>query len=82
MFNWFKKKKQANGKKLQIVDIHNQPLQEGDKVVSLRYDLGVCKLISDGNSFFYESIENGKKVSWLKMIDAVTAYQKVEKISS
>ena len=37
-------------------------------------------IIQSENGIEYESVENGKKVSWLKMIDASTDKQKVRKI--
>lgn len=81
MFGWFKRKNKESVNKPLIVDINNNPLTVGDVVLAMRYDLGKCKLIAEENSYFYQSIENGKKVSWLKMIDAATAFQKVEKIN-
>lgn len=80
MFGLFKKKGKKENQP-QIVDLHNNPLQVGDLVMSLRYELGKCKVVKDGDMLFYESLENGKRVSWVKMIDAVTAFQKVEKIN-
>jgi len=55
-------------------------LNVGDKVESLRYDLGVCTLIESENGFEYESESTGQKVSYTKMIDAVTTHQKVKKL--
>lgn len=80
MLNLFKKKKKEQGIQPSIVDINNNPLKVGDTVLSYRYDLGKCLLISEDNTYYYQSMENGKKVSWLKMVDAVTAFQKVEKV--
>lgn len=82
MFNFFKKGKHNNDKpKLPaLLDLNNQPILEGDIVESLRYDLGRCKVNRVGNGYEYESLETGDKVSWVKMIDASTENQKVEKI--
>lgn len=80
MFGWFKRKKEKIVQP-QIVDINNTPLNVGDLVFSMRYNLGKCRLVEEDKNYYYESIENGKRVSWLKMVDAVTAFQKVEKIS-
>lgn len=80
MFGWFKRKNKENINKPQIVDINNNPLTDGDIVMAMRYNLGKCQLITEEDSYFYKSVESGKKVSWLKMIDASTAFQKVEKI--
>jgi len=62
------------------LDLDNNPLQVGDKIMSLRYEMGECLIIQSENGIEYESVENGKKVSWLKMIDASTDKQKVRKI--
>ena len=82
MFNWFKKGKRNNDKpKLPaLMDLNNQPIQEGDIVESLRYDLGRCKVNRVENGYEYESLKSGDKVSWVKMIDASTENQKVKKI--
>jgi len=77
MFNLFKKKK----KSVQLKDLYGNPLNVGDKVESLRYDLGICKLIETENGFEYESEPTGQKVSYAKMIDAATTYQKVKKMN-
>ena len=63
-----------------LVDLDNHPLTEGDRVISLRYELGECILVSAEKGFEYESLSSGKRVSWLKMIDASTERQKVRKI--
>lgn len=76
-FNLFKKKK----KKKQLQDLFGNLLYPGDKVESLRYDLGECILIDGENGFEYESLKNGEKVSYAKMIDAATSYQKVRKLN-
>jgi len=80
MFGLFKKKhKKKEAPKL--LDLDKQPLQEGDFVESLRYDLGKCKIVVEEGQFFYHSLEKDKKVIWLKMIDAVTELQKVKKVN-
>lgn len=79
MFGLFKKKKQEPGLPV-LKDLENTPLTEGDFVEALRYDLGKCKLLVIDNSYVYESVATGEKVSWLKMIDASTENQKVKKI--
>lgn len=83
MFNLFKKGKHNKDKpKLPtLMDLNNQPIQEGDIVESLRYDLGRCKVNRVGNGYEYESLETGDKVNWVKMIDATTENQKVKKIT-
>ncbi len=74
------KKKAPAGEELKFADIDGNPLQEGDTVQSLRYDLGRCRLVRTDAGMTYESLDNGGKVSWVKMIDAATKNQKVRKI--
>jgi hypothetical protein len=76
MFGLFKKKK----KDKQLLDYDGKPLKVGDKVQSLRYDLGECVLVEGERGIEYESIETGKRVSFAFMIDAHTENQKVRKI--
>lgn len=78
MFGLFKNKKKESLP--QLFDLNNNPLIPGDEVEVLRYDMGVCKLIQNENSFYYESLKTGEQVSWLKMIDASSDRQKVKKI--
>jgi hypothetical protein len=85
MFGLFKNKKdrQASSNAPVLADLNNQPLQVGDLVESLRYDLGKCKLVTDEDGhILYESLESGKQVSWALMVDAATSLQKVRKISN
>lgn len=83
MFNLFKKKDKPGKPKPKLEDINHQPLKVGDKVESLRYDLGLCELqLDDNDQIVYFSLINGKKVSWLKMIDAATECQKVKKVEN
>jgi hypothetical protein len=84
MFNFFKKKTQpekATTPPPQLADINQFPLQEGDLVEALRYDLGKCKLVRAEKGYVYESITTGEQVSWLRMVDAITQLQKVKKIT-
>lgn len=74
MFNFLKKKKER-----QLYDLDGNLLQEGDMVLSLRYDLGECKIVKTENGIEYRSLETGEQVSWLKMIDAATERQKVKR---
>lgn len=83
MFNFFKRSKNGQAKKsapIQFVDLDGVPLQEGDEVMALRYELGRCKVIKDDNGFAYESLESGKVVSMWRMVDAATSNQKVRKV--
>lgn len=50
--------------------------------MSLRYDLGECRIIMTENGFAYESLTSGEIVNYAKMIDAGTGYQKVRKLNS
>jgi hypothetical protein len=83
MFNFFKKKKkEENGVKPmpELSDLDGMTLKEGDLVDALRYDLGRCKIIIEEKKYLYESLATGEKVSWAKMIDAATNFQKVRKV--
>jgi hypothetical protein len=83
LFNFFKRNKSAeNGVKTmpEISDLEGVALKEGDLVEVLRYEMGTCKIIIEDGKYFYESITTGEKVSWAKMIDAATNFQKVRKI--
>ncbi len=78
MFGLFKKKEKKD-KLPQLLDLNSEPLQEGDIVEALRYELGKCRLLRVNEEYIYESLDSGKQVSWLKMIDASTDNQKVKK---
>lgn len=85
MFRFFRKN--SNGKSnqspsLQLVDIDGSPLTVGDLVMSLRYELGTCRLIEADQGYAYESVQSGQQVSYLRMVDAATTYQKVRKIDT
>ncbi|HAF28921.1 MAG TPA: hypothetical protein DCG75_07720 [Bacteroidales bacterium] len=75
-FNIFKKKT----KKKQLQDLNGNPLFVGDKVDCLRYDMGESILQEGENGFEYESVKTGQKVSFARMIDAATSFQKVKKL--
>jgi len=79
MFGLFKKKNN-NRRTPRLHDLNNQPLQDGDFVMSLRYDLGKCIVRQTETGLEYESVKTGQVVSWVKMIDAATDNQKVRKI--
>jgi hypothetical protein len=78
MFGLFKKQKDKKPK-VQFVDLDGNQLNEGDVVISQRYDLGKCTIGQDEDGYFYESIETGKRISWALMVDAATERQKVIK---
>jgi len=80
MFGLFKKKEKKKHQPL-LADLNQEPLQEGDLVESLRYNLGKCRIISDEKGLVYESLETGKQVRWHLMVDAATDLQKVKKLS-
>jgi hypothetical protein len=61
-------------------DLDGNILMKGDMVQALRYELGVCRILEDEKGFLYESLETNKQVSWIKMVDATTKFQKVRKI--
>ena len=79
MFGLFKKQKDKKPK-VQFVDLDGNQLNEGDVVLSQRYDLGKCTIGQEEDGFYYESIETRKRVSWALMVDAATERQKVIKI--
>ncbi|MEQ9404973.1 MAG: hypothetical protein RIM99_15380 [Cyclobacteriaceae bacterium] len=81
MLNFFKKKPKE---KLppELMDMDGHPILEGDEVISHRYDLGQCTVELEGREFFYVSKESGQKISYTKMIDAITGNQKVLKIKN
>ena len=56
------------------------PIESGDEVMAHRYELGKCTVELEGLQYFYVSQATGKKVSYVKMIDAITENQKVKKI--
>lgn len=80
MFGLFKKKKAVKKSNTQFVDLNGNVLNEGDKVLSHRYDLGQSIIRIGENGFEYESIESKKIVNWTLMIDAATERQKVDKL--
>lgn len=75
----FLKKKPKEKQPPQLLDMDGHPIQKGDEVISRRYELGKCTVELEGLQYFYVSKESGKKVSYVKMIDAVTGNQKVKK---
>ncbi|OJJ20795.1 hypothetical protein BKI52_09430 [marine bacterium AO1-C] len=82
---FFKKKDGNKGKSKALpplVDLNQNPLQEGDLVEALRYDLGKSRIVIEDDMVYYESVESGERVSWIKMIDAATEFQKVKKLPS
>ena len=76
MFGLFKKKPKEK-QPPQLQDLNGKPIKEGDKVTSLRYELGICTVALEGLEYFYVSDESGEKVSYVKMVDAITESQKV-----
>lgn len=79
MINLFRKKPK---KKLppELLDMEGNLILEGDEVTAHRYELGKCKVVLEGLQFFYVSQHSEKKVSYVKMIDAITGNQKVSKM--
>ncbi|WP_422356223.1 hypothetical protein [Roseivirga pacifica] len=76
MFGLFKKKpKEKQPPKL--LDLNNNPIVEGSVVKSLRYELGVCIVELEGLEYFYVSKDSGQRISYTKMVDAITENQKV-----
>ncbi len=63
-----------------LEDLDQHPLIPGDTVQSLRYDLGICRVITTEKGLTYQSVGDGREVSWHFMVDASTDRQKVKKI--
>ena len=74
MFGLFKKSVKSS---VLLEDLNGNPLKEGSRVRSLRYDLDNCVLTKEGEDWVYTSEKDGKKVSYIRMIDASTKRQKV-----
>ncbi len=83
MFSFLKlKKRQENGSNnVRFADMDGQALGEGDRVMAYRYELGESTIIKDGKTYYYQSDKTGEKISWSKMVDAATKFQKVKKIN-
>ena len=76
MFGLFKKKpKEPTPPKL--LDLNSNPIVEGSVVKSLRYELGECVVELEGLEYFYVSKSSGQRISYTKMVDAITENQKV-----
>ncbi len=84
MFGLFKKKEKADKSRRlpEISDINDTPLLEGDKVESMRYDLGTCSIVVEDGQYHYKSDKTGETVSWVRMVDAISGRQKVKKIAN
>lgn len=80
MFKFFKKKSKENLPP-QLLDQEGVLIHEGDEVMCHRYDLGRCKVELEGLQFFYVSMESEQKISYTRMIDAITGNQKVQNVS-
>ncbi len=78
MFGFFKKKPKEKSPP-QLLDLNGNPIEEGDVVIAHRYELNKSKVTLEGLQYFYVSEKDGKKVSYVKMIDAITGNQKVTK---
>ncbi len=76
-FSLFKKKK----RKKELQDLNGNPLFIGDKVDCLRYEMGESTLVEGENGYEYKSVKTEQRVSFAKMIDAATSFQKVRKLN-
>ena len=76
----FKRKKGKS--RIQFNDLEGQALKAGDHVMSHRYDMGECRIVETETGLVYESLATGQQVSYVKMIDAATGYQKVKRLES
>ncbi len=79
MLDFFRKNKKKTKEVPPLADLNGQPLTEGDTVESLRYDLGMCRVIFAEKGLTYQSLNDGRQVSWHRMVDAATDLQKVYK---
>ncbi|MBV6644946.1 MAG: hypothetical protein KI790_05835 [Cyclobacteriaceae bacterium] len=79
MFNFFKKKEKENLLP-ELFDLKGDPLAEGDIVIAQRYELNECRIVLEDRQYFYISIADQQKISYIKMIDAISGYQKVLKV--
>ncbi len=82
MFQFFKKRNGGARGRLEMKDLDGRELINGDVVEALRYELGVCRILTNDSGFVYESIESNRQVSWTKMVDATTKFQKVRKLDA
>ena len=76
MFKLFRKKE----KQAAFEDLDGNPLAPGDKVLSLRYELGECVITGEGKTLEYHSVASGERVHYSRMIDAASGRQKVRKL--
>lgn len=79
MIKFFKKKPKEK-QPPQLLDMEGHSIMAGDQVISHRYELGTCDVVLEGLQFFYVSQVSGQKVSYVKMVDAITGNQKVRKV--
>ncbi len=82
MFQFFKKRNGGARGRLEMKGLDGRELINGDVVEALRYELGVCRILTNDSGFVYESIESNRQVSWTKMVDATTKFQKVRKLDA
>ena len=80
MFDFLKRKKRKTDGPPPLADLKQVSLAEGDMVESLRYDLGICRVLMTEKGLTYQSLADGRQVSWHLMVDAATDLQKVKKI--
>ena len=81
MFDFLKFNKEETPKDDPLMlDLDNKPLNDGDIVEVLRYDMGKSRVIMTEKGLGYESMENGKIITWHYMVDAATSLQKVKKL--
>ena len=76
MFGIFKKKPKEK-QPPNLLDLNGNPIVEGAVVKALRYELGESNVVLEGLEYFYVSKKSGEKISYTRMIDAITENQKV-----
>ena len=82
MFSLFGRKNKVDDTSPQLLDLDRRPISEGDRVFSLRYEMGECRVIRTESGLEYESVSSGERKSWVYMIDAATELQKVRKLDN
>ena len=81
MFGLFKKKPKEKPLP-SLLDLNNNPIVVGSVVKSLRYELGECVVELEGQEYIYVSKKTGERVSYTRMVDAITENQKVVLVSA
>lgn len=79
IFKWFEKQPKKPVAPV-LKDLYGTPIVAGDRVKCMRYELGESVVILEELHYYYQSTTTQEKVSYTRMVDAITGNQKVEKI--